>query len=144
MKFYITGIRRGLGKLLTERYETVNSLDECDVFINCKHDGFQQVEMLYTAAKLNKKIINIGSMASEWTKGYKETFRYGIEKKALRDVNEQLFWQGVDTTILNLGYFDSERSADVDVPKMSLDYVAGLIQWVLDQPHKIKEISVNY
>ena len=93
MKFYITGTRRGLGKALSEKYNIVDNLNEADVFINCKHDGFSQVDLLYKAAELNKKIINIGSAASDWTKGYKDNFKYGIEKKTLREVNDQLFWQ---------------------------------------------------
>ena len=60
-KFYITGTRRGLGEALKDYYGSCQSLKECDIFINCKHDGFKQVELLYEAAKLNKKIINIGS-----------------------------------------------------------------------------------
>jgi hypothetical protein len=140
--FYITGTRRGLGKLLSEKYGNCNSLEECDVFINCKHDGFLQVELLYRAAELNKRIINIGSASSDWTKGYKDTFKYGIEKKTLRDVNDQLFWQGVNTTILNLGFFNSERVKDVDRPKMEIEYVADLVDWVLKQPHRVKELTV--
>ena len=58
-KFYITGTRRGLGKALKDKFNYVDTLEECDVFINCKHDGFKQVELLYTASKLNLKIINI-------------------------------------------------------------------------------------
>jgi len=142
MKFYITGTRRGLGKILSEKYDTVDSLQDCDVFINCKHDGFQQVELLYKAAELNKKIINIGSAASDWTKGYKENFRYGIEKKTLREVNDQLFWEGKDTCIINFGYFDSPRSKDFDVKKMSIEYCVSIIEWILDQPHRVKEITV--
>ena len=142
MKFYITGTRRGLGKILSEKYDTVDSLQDCDVFINCKHDGFQQVELLYKAAELNKKIINIGSAASDWTKGYKENFRYGIEKKTLREVNDQLFWEGKDTCIINFGYFDSPRVAHIDKKKMSIEYCVSIIEWILDQPHRIKEITV--
>ena len=56
-KFYITGVRRGLGKALKDKMNCVNSLEECDVFINCKHDGFTQVELLYAAAALDLKII---------------------------------------------------------------------------------------
>lgn len=143
MKYYITGTRRGLGKALTEKYNTVNTLEECDVFINCKHNGFDQVDLLYKAAKLNKRIINIGSAASDWTKGVERDFKYGIEKKALKDTNDQLFWQGANTTILNLGYFNSERVADVNVPKMEIDYVVDLIEWVLLQPYKVKELTVT-
>ena len=68
MKFYITGTRRGLGEALAERYGNCDSLEECDVFINCKHDDFQQVELLYRAAELNKRIINISSNSGNQTK----------------------------------------------------------------------------
>jgi len=128
--------------LLSETYPTVSSLKESDMFINCKHDGFEQVELLYKAAKLNKRIINIGSAASDWTKGYKDNFRYGIEKHTLRKVNDQLFWQGVNTTILNFGYIDTERSAHVDRPKLPLTYVAEVIDWVIYQPYRVKELTI--
>ena len=45
-KYYITGVRRGLGKALVDLYGNCESLEDCDVFINCKHDGFSQVELL--------------------------------------------------------------------------------------------------
>ena len=138
MKFYITGIRRGLGKALSEKYNTVENLNDCDVFINCKHNGFEQVELLYKAAKLKKRIINIGSHASDYTYLY----RYGVEKKALREANHQLFTDGVNTTILNFGYIDTESQKDKDVPKMSVDYCVSIIEWILNQPHKIKDITI--
>ena len=142
MKFYITGTRRGLGKALSEKYNIVDNLNEADVFINCKHDGFSQVDLLYKAAELNKKIINIGSAASDWTKGYKDNFKYGIEKKTLREVNDQLFWQGIDTCIINYGLFDTPRVEHTDKKKMSVDYCISIIDWVLEQKHRVKEITI--
>ena len=141
-KYYITGTRRGLGKYISEKLNTCDNLDDCDVFINCKHDGFSQVHLLYEAARKNKKIINIGSVASDWTKGHKGIYIYGIEKKALKDANDQLYYQGINTTIINFGYFDSERSAEIKEKKLSLDYCFNVIEWVLQQPHRVKEISV--
>ena len=142
MKFYITGTRRGLGKALSEKYNIVDNLNEADVFINCKHDGFSQVDLLYKAAELNKKIVNIGSAASDWTKGYKDNFKYGIEKKTLREVNDQLFWQGIDTCIINYGLFDTPRVEHIDKKKMSVDYCISIIDWVLEQKHRVKEITI--
>ena len=142
MKFYITGTRRGLGKALSKKYNIVDNLNEADVFINCKHDGFSQVDLLYKAAELNKKIINIGSAASDWTKGYKDNFKYGIEKKTLREVNDQLFWQGIDTCIINYGLFDTPRVEHIDKKKMSVDYCISIIDWVLEQKHRVKEITI--
>jgi hypothetical protein len=140
MKFYITGTRRGLGKALADLYGSCESLEECDIFINCKHDGFSQVELLYKAAELNKKIINIGSNSPD---GIKTKFhRYSIEKAALDKANEQLFYLGINTTIIRFGYFDSPRVEAVQEKKMSVEYCCQIIHWVLQQQHRIKDITV--
>jgi NAD(P)-dependent dehydrogenase (short-subunit alcohol dehydrogenase family) len=139
MKYYITGTRRGLGKALAEKYGNCNSLDECDIFVNCKHDGFLQVELLYQAAKLNKKIINIGSHASDYTFEY----RYAVEKNALREANHNLFTKGHDTVCINFGYIDTESQQEKKVSKMSVEYCLEIIDWVLNQPHRVKEITIT-
>lgn len=138
MKYFITGTRRGLGKALVEKYGTVDKLQDCDIFINCKHDGFSQVELLYEAANLGKRIVNIGSHASDYT----FNFKYAVEKKALREANHQLFSDGIKTTCVNFGYIDTESQKDKDVKKMSLSYAVGIIDWILQQPHAVKEITV--
>jgi len=144
MKYYITGTRRGLGKELLEFLPTVDTLEECDVFINCKHNGFEQVEMLYKAVNLEKKVINIGSYASDWLYHPKKNQAiYAVEKKALRDANSQLFDNGYNTTCLNFGYFDTERSAHYQGKKMDLDYVIEIILWVIKQPYRVKELTVS-
>lgn len=140
MKFFITGKRRGLGQVLSILYDTVDTLEECDVFINCKHNGFEQVQLLYKAAELNKRIINIGSNSPDETK--RSPHIYAIEKSALDKANEQLFYQGVNTTIIRFGYFDSPRVAHIDKPKMSIEYCISIIDWILEQPHRVKEITV--
>lgn len=139
-KFYITGIRRGLGKALFEKYGNCYSLEDCDIFINCKHDGFQQIALLYQAAALDKRIINIGSNSPDTTK--KVPHVYQVEKAALDIANEQLFYQGVDTTVLRFGWFDSPRVSDITEPKMSIDYCVNLVDWVLKQPYRVKDITV--
>jgi len=138
MKFFITGTRRGLGKVIQKYYGNCNSLEECDVFINCKHDGFQQVEMLYKAAKLKKRIINIGSRASDYT--FRN--RYAVEKKALREANHYIFSLGINTTCINFGYIDNERSMDVNEPKLSMDYCVSVIDWIIKQPHRVMELTI--
>ena len=141
-KFYITGVRRGLGKALSTRksWNTVDSLEECDVFINCKHQDFEQVELLYKASELNKRIINIGSNSSDGIKHYRT--KYAVQKSALDKANEQLFYQGVDTTIIRFGYFDSPRVEHINQPKMSIEYCISVIDWILEQSHRVKEITV--
>ena len=140
MKHYITGTRRGLGQALTDYLECVDSLEECDIFINCKHDGFSQVELLYEAAKLNKRIINIGSNSPDGIKTHPHI--YAVQKSALDKANEQLFYQGVDTCVVRFGYIDTPRVERVDDKKMSVDYACQVIFWILRQPHRVKELTV--
>ena len=110
------------------------------MFINCKHDGFTQVKMLYEAAKLNIKIINIGSNSPDETK--KQPHIYAVEKSALDKANHQLYYQGVDTTIVRFGMFDTPRVEHIDKKKMSVEYCVSVINWVLEQKHRVKEITV--
>ena len=138
-QYYITGTRRGLGKALADKYGNCNSLEECDVFINCKHDGFKQVELLYKAASLNKRIINIGSYASDFTLKYK----YAIEKKALREANGHLFVNGKETTCINFGYIDTESQEGKDVEKMPVSEAVEIIDWILNQQNRVKEITIT-
>lgn len=140
MKYYITGTRRGLGKVLKQKYSTVETLEECDIFINCKHDGFLQVNLLYEAALLNKRVINISSNSGDGIKS--KPHIYAVEKNALDKANEQLFYQGVDTTVIRFGYFDSPRVEQVNEKKMSIDYCVSIISWILQQPHRVKEITI--
>jgi len=139
MKYFITGTRRGLGKKLEDHFGNCGSLEECDIFINNKHDGFEQVEMLYRATEMGKRVINIGSRAaySVYSAG-----EYSIQKKALRDANNQLFTLGKKTTCINFGWLDTERSADVDEEKIDVEYCVELIEWILLNDHKILEITV--
>ena len=139
-KFYITGVRRGLGKALKNKLGCVDTLEECDVFINCKHDGFKQVELLYTAAALDLKIINIGSNSPDQNKS--KPHMYQVQKSALDKANDQLFYQGVDTTILRFGYFDSPSVEHIQDKKMSIDYCISIVEWTMAQPHRVKDITI--
>jgi|TARA_B110000914_G_scaffold163022_1_gene143483 hypothetical protein len=141
MKFYITGTRRGLGKALKDIYGCTDTLDQCDVFINCKHNGFEQVNLLYQAADLKKKIINIGSNSPDETKRVRSI--YAVEKSALDKANHQLFYQGVNTTLLRFGYIDTESVQDITDNKLPLDYCCGVIDWVLQQPYRVKELTIT-
>ena len=129
MKYYITGSRRGLGEALVEYYGNCGSIEECDIFINCKHNGFDQVELLYKAAQMGKKIINIGSNSPDQNKSSPHV--YQIQKAALDKANDQLFYQGVDTSIIRFGYFDSPRVSKIKAKKMSIDYCCSVIDWVI-------------
>ena len=140
--FFITGTRRGLGEALSKFYNTVDTLEECDVFINCKHDGFQQVELLYKAAELNKRIINIGSRASDGILKNKSRFSYAVQKSALDKANELLYYQGIDTSIIKFAGFDSPSNNSTK-PKMTIAYCVSIVDWVLNQPYGVKELTIG-
>ena len=137
---YVTGKRRGLGKALSKFYDTVDNIEDCDIFINCKHDGFSQVELLYKAAEMGKRIINIGSNSPDGIKS--QPHQYAVEKAALDKANEQLFYQGVDTTVVRFGYFDSPRVEHITAPKMSLKDCVDVIDWIIKQPNRVKDITI--
>jgi len=137
---YITGTRRGIGKALEDKYGNVEALEHCDVFINCKHDGFDQVRLLYKAANLGKRIINVGSLSIDYID---KIGLYAVEKKALQAANHDLFTKGHNTTCVNFGYVDTERIAHKNVEKMSVQYCIEVIDWIIQQPHRVKEISVS-
>ena len=105
MKYYITGTKRGLGKALAQKYNCVDTIEECDIFINCKQDRFDQVFMLYKASELGKRIINISSNSADDSKSVHPM--YAVYKSALDDLNSRLYYKGISTTSIRFGYFDS-------------------------------------
>ena len=142
LEYFITGTRRGLGKSLVEKYGNCKKLESCDVFINCKYDGFEQVNLLYKAVELKiPRIINISSNSGDGNKSHPHI--YAVQKNAIDKANEQLFYQGVNTTSVRFGYFDSPRVSHVDAYKMSINYCVSVIDWILQQPHKIKDITIT-
>ena len=140
MKYFITGTRRGLGYALKQKYGCCENLESCDVFINCKHDDFEQVRQLYVASQYDIKIINIGSNSPDQSKD--KPHPYQVQKAALDIANNQLFYQGVNTTIIRFGWFDSPRIEHYNGNKMSIDYCVNVIDWVMSQPHRVKDITI--
>ena len=139
MKYYITGTRRGLGEALAKQLHTVDTLEECDVFINCKFDRFDQVFLLYEAARLNKRIINISSNTAD----RRNHTMYAVYKNALDDLNDRLYYEGIATTSIRFGFFDTPRVAHVNKRKMPVQYCIDVIKWVLDQPYIVKDLTIT-
>jgi len=111
------------------------------VFINCKHEDFKQIDLLYKAARLNKRIINISSNSGDGNKSWPHM--YAVQKAALDKANEQLYYQGVNTTSVRFGLIDTPRSQMFKEEKMSVDYCVSVIDWILCQPHKVKEVTIT-
>jgi phage pi2 protein 07 len=144
--FYITGIRRGLGKALHDYYSpnVVDNIRHCDVFINCKYNGWEQVEMLTKAIGHGKRVISIGSLASDWVYNPDKVWNnYAFHKKALRDASNSYFDHGKDVSVVNFGYIDTESQYHHNSPKMSVKYAVDIVDWIYKQPHRVKEITVK-
>ena len=163
MKVGVTGHTSGIGKAIYSRYHSnafgfsrfngydigkdkwkiIQDSKHCDVFINNAQDGFAQTELLYALSKNFKgKIINIGSTAKDWTNGFKKNYKYSVEKVTLNTANDQLFWAGVDTCVINPGHVDTPMIRKFDTKKINPEYVVDVIEWIILQPYRVKEISV--
>ena len=68
---------------------------------------------------------------------------YSVYKGALDDLNDRLFYRGVNTTSIRFGYFDTPRVEHITEPKMSLDYAVDVVLWVIAQPYRVKELTVS-
>ena len=162
----ITGHTSGIGKAIFEMYpdsigfsrsngfdlkynmeHIVEVCKGCDVVINNAHDGFEQVNFLYELTKSLPsliKIINISSNSSDGVKNKRHI--YAVEKAALDKASEQLFYLGYNVTNLKIGLTDTPR---VNKPKwenrakMEPEYVVSLIDWIIKQPHRVKEVCVQ-
>jgi len=43
---------------------------------------------------------------------------------------------------VRFGYIDTPRVEHVDDKKMSVDYACNVIFWILEQNHRVKEITI--
>ena len=160
MKFLITGHTRGIGKAIYSKFGGIGLskstgfdisqdditpyLKNCDVFVNNAYDQrnpWSQVKLIYQAKTTPKQIV-IGSVASDFAKWNNRALDYSSLKLSLEASCFQLFNQGLDITLIKPGDVDTDAVADLEVEKIEPDYIANLIEWILKQPHRIKEITV--
>jgi hypothetical protein len=157
MKFLITGHTSGIGKAIFDKFGGIGLsrqtlfdiskhdikpyVKQCDIFINNAYDDrhpWAQTNLVYEAKEI--KQIVIGSNTTDQTKY--EPHPYQSAKLALENSCNQLFYQGYDITLIKLGWVDTQRVREVVCKKINVDYVVSLIEWILKQPHRIKEITV--
>ena len=74
---------------------------------------------------------------------YDNRNKYQIHKAALDKANTQLFYAGHNVTNIKFGIFDSPSQEKHHVEKMSLQYCRDVILWILEQPYRIKSITVT-
>ncbi len=145
MKVSITNKHRGLGKELSSRFDNVHEgfFEDSDVFINNRHNKFNQSELLMKAFDVwkytDKTIVNIGSRSKypNISKGY----IYSASKAALNHLSNNLRLNSEKTCRIidiNCGLLES------DLPSLTYSEISDIVIWCINQPKHIEigEISV--
>ena len=130
----------------------VDSVADCDVFINNAHDRFNQVNMLnelyqnwqYSKGKL---IINIGTDAVPQTAWQVVHRMYPVEKAAVHSaveiLQQDIEGRRVKITNLALGHVETEFNKDYKGPKLTFKTVIDTINWIIDQEQEIKSLVLS-
>lgn len=160
MNFLITGHTKGIGKAIYDRFGGIGLsrsngfdisinhigpyLSNIDVFVNNAFDDnnpWSQTKLLYESLSV-KKIICIGSNSTDQTKNWPHP--YQSAKLALENSCNQLFYQGYNITLIKLGWVntDKAKNAKPEEKKIDTNYVADLVDWILHQKYRIKELTV--
>lgn len=157
-KIAITGHTRGFGKFLydtliednlvmgfskstgtditkrSDRKQMIESISNCDVFINCAQSGFSQTDVLYEVFKewqdQKKMIINIGSNARDFT-SRDRPYKYSVEKSALNLASKQLGRCGIcRVSTVDFGYLvrpTGEEDRSIITYEEAYSYVENIL-----------------
>lgn len=160
--YEIVGLSRSNGYDLSNEEQKEKALNEilgCDIFINNAFVSFRDpsyiasytpIELLFRVHKLwmgkyNKKIVVIGSWASNLFKLDYEYAGYQVHKYALEKACWQLSMETLHPKIFLLkpGRVDTAMSINRAGPKMDPSDVANIVEYVLDSEpnHYIREIT---
>ena len=126
-------------------YKLLEEPIEDDILINCEHKDFKQVELLDLyfnkwRKHKDKHIINISSRAAQpnISKGY----LYASQKAALNHYTNNIVYNSnkiCKVSTLNLGLMKHKG-----LPSISYEDVADTIDWLLQHPHEIPEITLQH
>lgn len=166
---YLTGSRGGLGSAIKQKLERdtplleVTCLDrpeydmdfslykfiknDFNVYINCSHNGFAQVDILYELVEANKDrychIINVGSVASDGDR--MKVHPYCVHKAALEKACQQLALVNskCKVSLIKPGRMNTKMVEHIDAPKMRPEDVANAVVWMINQPREINIKSLT-
>jgi|TARA_Y100000310_G_C20258427_1_gene612471 NADP-dependent 3-hydroxy acid dehydrogenase YdfG len=118
---------------------------DASIFINCEHNGSQQVRLFDKFFKLwksskDKYIINISSRAAQ--PNISKGFLYASEKAALNHYTNNTVYNSEKVcrvTTLNLGLM-----AHKILPSVSYQEVLDTIDWLIKSPMEIPEITIQH
>jgi NADP-dependent 3-hydroxy acid dehydrogenase YdfG len=146
----VLGFSRSNGYDITAPTQILEESKDCDLFINNAYHGMAQVHVLYSLHEMwkhdnSKTIFTVGSVSADGIKTWRHP--YAVYKNALDRTVEQL--QNCPDTqcrILHLkpGYIDTPMVANVTHKKMSTEYVAEVVVWMISQTNgDIKTLTVT-
>lgn len=155
MKFVITGHTSGIGKAIYEQFgglglsksfgfditkdSIIPFIDQNTCFINnafTVEDPFAQTKLLYESYKIAKKVICIGSNTPY-------AGMYKTSKDSLSTACNDLFLEGYDITILKFGKVDTPYQDKYHGDKISISTIVKTLEFVLNTPERIGEISIR-
>jgi len=153
----ITGHTSGIGEALYQKYGGIGlskstgfdiSKDDIEpylkgieVFVNNAWDGYNP----FSQTMLLQKIIDIGYKGKIINIGTNTMYNgnYKSSKVALETTNQDLFIKGYDTTLIKLGKVDTPRLDHVHEPKILLNDIIDIFEFILHFPHRIEVISTR-
>lgn len=118
------------------RFNIINDVKGCDVFINNAQSNFAQVGLLYQLwnewQDTDKTIVCISSDASNYN--HNEARPYTIHKRALEDACLQLQHAGKPCKVICVkpGYVDTPRVEMIDAKKMDPNDFASFVKELLE------------
>ena len=164
MKIGLTGHKSGLGKSIYDNLSKLNniiglsrrngydiqspnkiieSLTDCDVFINNvyyeTHQSNLFLKLFEKWKDLEKTIININSSSIHQSGAWNP--EYVANKKHLSDITQSLIDKYPNKKCriinLNLGTLDTHKNFE-NFNKIEVSKVAEIIEWCINQPHSIE------
>tara|TARA_Y100000310_G_scaffold124299_1_gene123038 strand:- start:694 stop:1134 length:441 start_codon:yes stop_codon:yes gene_type:complete len=126
-------------------YSMFPKATNADIFINCEHNGSQQIELFERFFNVWKKdkdkyIINISSRAAQ--PNISKGFMYAAEKAALNHYTNNTVYNSdklCRVTTLNLGLMSHKT-----LPSISYLDVLKTINWLIESHMEIPEITIQH
>jgi len=172
MKIAITGYKSGVGKAVYDHFSNKMEVigfdkdngditnpepivtkvihEEVDIFFNNAYDNnhrHAQLDLLYALVEgeYEGHIITTGSNSGDGNKN--QVRLYPVTKHALEKANDQLFYIGHNVTLLKPGLLNTPRvntkERYKDRPMMSPTWVPPVIEFIINAPFRVKDISFS-
>jgi hypothetical protein len=147
----VTCLSRKQGYDIKDIAHWFNRFDDHDIMINNAYQDWCQVEVLEHvwnkwANDAARMIVNIGSTASDYRRTETEKdaqyWPYRLHKQSLQACFQKIVRLGTcDVKLINPGPIDTKMISHLDCAKMSPDWLAEKIIWIMQNP-EIKRVDL--